>query len=210
MVIGILIAVSINNRTEKQQAKKELDNIFTIIKANLENDIQEVDKVQEYYAKKKKSFNLVLNDSLSKKDYSQNAILLRLILGYPEISFDKRGLNLLSTYNSRVNSSKDTLVNHVVDFYTERLLEINIDDNFRASEFNDNFNHWKNNYDWWAPYIRLTKYEGFIDYALHDADYKNRVATFYFIHYKVFLPELETFETQANSIIAAIDKRSKK
>ena len=43
--------------------------------------------------------------------------------------------------------------------------------------------------------------------ALSDPDYKNRVANAYFLAYDVFLPEIETFKTQAEEIIMLIEER---
>jgi hypothetical protein len=210
VVIGILIAVALNNCNEKKRETKELANIFITIKKDLENDILEIDKVLEFHNAWDPLFNKVLNDSLTKEDYLKNDTLVFIIMGYPEVSFDKRGFNLLSTYNSNTSNIRDTLVTHVVDFYTERLFEIKVDDDFRSVDFNDNFNHWKNNYDWWSNYIRRENFEGFINYALTSQDFKNRVATFYFANYVIFLPELKTFKEEAEEIINVIERRSLK
>ena len=208
VVIGILIAVSLNNWNEKEQEKKKLDNIFATIKKDLENDIAEIDKILEYHKSRKSSFNKILHDSMTKEDYLKDNSLVFLIMGYPEVSFDKRGFNLLSTYNSNLRSIKDSLVTHIVDFYTERLFEIKVDDDFRAADFNDNFNYWKNNFSWWSKYIRQEDFSGFIEYSLTNKDYKNRVATYYFTNYDIFLPEIRLFKEKAVIIINAIEKRA--
>ena len=49
--------------------------------------------------------------------------------------------------------------------------------------------------------------QGFIEYALNDPDYKNRVASAHFATYKVFLPELKKFREQAEVILEEIVKR---
>jgi len=53
VVIGILIDVTLNNSNEEYKESKQLENIFAIIKTNLKNDIQNINKVQEYYEVKK-------------------------------------------------------------------------------------------------------------------------------------------------------------
>lgn len=207
VVVGILIAVSINNRNEEKQSQKELSNIYLTVKEDLENDIQEIDKVLGYYDKTILKYNRILKDSVTKADYKNDPMLKFLILGYPEISFDTRGFNLLSEYNSSTESSTDTLLLNIIDFYTERLLEIKVDDDLRASDFTENIKYWKNNYDWWADYIYNKESDKFIAYALTDQDYKNRVANAYFLTYDVFLPELKTFKKRALSIINSIEGR---
>ena len=56
VVIGILVAVNINNNNEESKQQKELKNIFTIINNDLKNDIEEAkiivlseENKKEYY-----------------------------------------------------------------------------------------------------------------------------------------------------------------
>lgn len=207
VVIGILIAVSLNNWNEAKKSQKELVNIYSIVKTDLENDLADIDRVMEFHENTKHLYRKVLNDSLTREDYFKYERAPFLILGYPEVSFDKRGLNLLSEFRSNTDRVQDSLASKIVDFYTERLLEIKVDDEFRATDFEDNYFHWKNTYPWWHSFISRTNIDGFLDYALNDVDYKNRVANAYFLTYDVFLPELEAFKTQAEEIIVEIEKR---
>lgn len=208
VVIGILIAVSINNWNEERQKRNELKNIYTIVKQDLENDLAEIKEVLEFYEARKPLFQNVLEDSVTRTDYIYNPTYYFLILGFPEISFDKRGFNLLSEYRSNNEHIQDTLVTEIIDFYTDRLLEIKIDDDFRAEDFKDNYFFWKNTFPWWASYIMRKDVTGFLDYALNDPDYKNRVANAHFLAYDVFLPELNIFEERAKEIIEIIEARA--
>jgi len=205
VVIGILIAVSLNNWNEAKKNQKELLNIYSIVKTDLENDLEDINRVLEFHENTKHLYGKVLRDSLTREDYFRYERAPFLILGYPEVSFDKRGLNLLSDFRSNSDHVEDSLASKIVDFYTERLLEIKVDDEFRAKDFEDNYFYWKNTYPWWHSFISRTNIDGFLDYALNDVDYKNRVANAYFLTYDVFLPELLTFKSQAEEIIKKID-----
>lgn len=207
VVIGILIAVSLNNWNEQKKSRTELLNIYAIVKTDLENDIKDIDRVMDFHDNTKHLYLKVLGDSLKREDYFKYARAPFLILGYPEVSFDKRGLNLLSEFRSHSENIQDSLASQIVDFYTERLLEIKVDDEFRSKDFEDNYFHWKNTYSWWYSFISRTNIDGFIEYALSDVDYKNRVANAYFLTYDVFLPELVTFKSQAEEIIKEIEMR---
>lgn len=208
VVIGILIAVSLNNWNENKKSQKELLNIYSIVKADLENDLNDIERIFTFHDNTEHLYGKVLSDSLTREDYFKYERAPFLILGYPEVSFDKRGLNLLSEFRSNSDNVHDTLATKIVDFYTERLLEIKVDDEFRAKDFEDNYFHWKNTYPWWYSFISQRNIDGFLDYALNDVDYKNRVANAYFLTYDVFLPELVAFQSQAKDIIAEIDARN--
>jgi hypothetical protein len=205
VVIGILIAVSLNNWNQNRKEKQQLFNIYTIIADELNNDLKEIDKIQSTYKAQNSLFLKVLNDSVKRIEYLINPQFTYLTIGFPEITFNKRGYNQLTNFNA--DSFQDSLSTQIIEFYTERLREIQIDDDLRASDFKENYSHYKKNYEWWADLISMKGSQEFIDYATTDPDYKNRVASAYFITYKVFLPELEKFKVQAKVILEQIKKR---
>lgn len=54
LIIGILIAVSINNWNEARKDKIELRKILIAVSEDLKNDIKEVDEVLGFYNKAEK------------------------------------------------------------------------------------------------------------------------------------------------------------
>ncbi len=100
---------------------------------------------------------------------------------------------------------KEQLVQELIEFYTEQLWEIKVDDQIRADDFKENFSHWKENYDWWFDYVQLNINEEFITYALESQDYKKRVATAQFYAYTVYLPEIGEFKDKGLELIKKIE-----
>lgn len=208
VVVGILIAVQLNNWNEARKSARELQNIFAVVKTDLQNDISQIDSILDFHDQSNPYLLRVINDSLTIEDYRDNPRLPYLILGYPEFSIHQRGYNLLNEFKNDTETARDTLIAHISEFYTEQLVEIKVDDQLRSRDFEDNYMYWKNNHSWWDGYISLTETEGFIEYALNDPDYKNRVASYHFLTNQVFLPELHTFKERANQLIAEIDQRA--
>ena len=206
VVIGILIAVSLNNWNSSRKEKNKLYNIYNIVAADLENDIKEIDKMEFFYGQVKPLFNKILKDSVKAVDYAFNPQYTYIMIGFPEITFNKRGYNQLTAFNT--DRFKDSLPTKIIEFYTERLREIKIDDDMRADDIKENYSHFKNNYAWWSDVISLKPNKDLIDYALNDPDYKNRIATTHFMAYQVFLPELRTFKRQAEAILEEIQMRT--
>ncbi len=206
VVIGILIAVSLNDWNSSRKEKNKLFNIYNIVAADLENDIKEIDKMEFFYGQVKPLFNKILKDSVRDVDYAFNPQYTYIMIGFPEITFNKRGYNQLAAFNT--DKFKDSLPTQIIEFYTERLREIKIDDDMRADDIKENYSHFKNNYAWWSDVISLKPNKDFIDYALNDPDYKNRIATTHFMAYQVFLPELRIFKKQAETILEEIQKRT--
>ncbi|WP_162819736.1 DUF6090 family protein [Kordia sp. SMS9] len=206
VVIGILIAVSLNNWNESHKEKTKLLNIYNIIHDDLENDIKEIDKIQGFYDNVQPLFNNILKDSVKALDYVYNPQYTYIMIGFPEITFNKRGYSQLTAFNT--DKFQDSLPTQIIEFYIERLREIKIDDDMRAEDIKENYSHFKKNYEWWSDIISMKPNKDFIEYALKDPDYKNRIATTYFLAYKIFLPELKTFKKQANGILEEIQKRT--
>ena len=205
VVIGILIAVSINNWNENRNQNKELNQILLTVKEDLENDITKIDKVIEFYNNADTVFKGVINSKYSREDYQKNPKIGRLIFGYPELSFTKRGVSLLEKFKGSLTLEKEELVQELIEFYNEQLWEIRVDDELRAKDYKENFSYWKANHDWWFDYVQLNQNEEFINYALESKDYKTRVATAQFFAYKVYLPEIREFKDKGMNIIKKID-----
>lgn len=214
VVIGILVAVYINNKNEERKHRNEIDNIFSIIEIDLINDIEEAESIIFSEEKKEKYYNLFINNKLTKEDYEKKYILRRLVFGYLEISFNKRGYNLLNEHKS-LDTSKDSLIIKTIELYTHRIDEVKADDQLREIEFKETFKYWKTQ-EWWEDYIMGFKDRDnfnsvkFIDYALNSKDYKNRVTTSRFINSFVFLPELKKFIKDAKEVLNLIELRKNK
>lgn len=206
VVIGILIAVSLNNWNQNRKEKTKLLNIYNIIHDDLENDIKEIDKIQSYYKDVQPLFNNILKDSVKATDYIYIPQYTYIMIGFPEITFNKRGYNQLEAFNT--DKFQDSLPTQIIEFYIERLREIKIDDDMRSEDIKENYSHFKKNYKWWSDVISMKPNQDFINYALNDPDYKNRIATTYFLAYKIFLPELKTFKKRATIILEEIQKRT--
>lgn len=206
VVIGILIAVSINNWNEARKQHKELTSILLNIKEEIQNDIEKIDEVLLSYENNKPVFDNILTSKYTAQDYEANPVIGFLILGFPEISFSKRGVSMLEKFNGNIDAKRELLTQEIVEFYNEQLWEIKVDDELRAEDFKENFSYWKNNTEWWSDYVQLKLNEDFINYAVNSKDYQNRVATAQFYAYKVYLPEIEKFKTRGLELIKKIEE----
>lgn len=205
VVVGILIAVSLNNWNERRKDANALQQVFATVKADLEQDQEEIAQALAFYELRAPVFEQVLAGTLTAEDYRENKGYAFIMIGYPEVSLHDRGVELLEGFKGTIPPARRDLVARVIAFYTERTVEISVDDKLRADDFMANFWHFKNEMPWWADYIHHKEIEGFLPYALSDPDYRNRVATTQFIAYDVFVPELVKFQEQAEALLIEID-----
>ncbi|PHS68000.1 MAG: hypothetical protein COB12_01945 [Flavobacterium sp.] len=208
VVIGILIALSINNWAESKKEDKVLKNIYSVIVKDLKNDINDIDEILKNYEDKKPVFNKVLDGKMTKEDYLKCPECLRLITGYPDLSLDVRGYNLLNNHKNISENNKDSLTANIVQFYTEQLYEININEEQKGEDFGNNYQYWKNNYSWFSDFATRRNTAGFIEYAVNSQDYKNRVGMQYLINYDVLLLQYADFKKNAENLIGRIETKN--
>ena len=206
VVIGILIALSINNWNEKRLQQQTLKNIYAIIIQDLTNDIADIDAILEEKHADEPIFNKILDGSMTKEDYDNCDFCQYLIIGNPTLTIEKRGYSLLNNFNS-YDINSDSLTIEIIQFYAQQLTQITVDDELRAEDIANNVNDWKNKYSWYADYITERQADGFITYSLNNQDYKNRVANYYLLNYTIYIPKLEEFNEKAKFIIARLEER---
>ena len=94
VVIGILIALSINNWNQERQQKKVLNNIYATIKADLKQDIVNIDKIVSSSQSIEKDYLAIINKTIRKEDFL-NCINCRYVnFGFPNIKLRKNGSSL--------------------------------------------------------------------------------------------------------------------
>jgi len=206
VVIGILIALSINNWNEHRKEDINLYNIYEVVVKDLKNDINDINGLLKYYETIKPKFNKVLDGEMTNNDYLNCLECLNLIRSYPDLSLDVRGYNQLNNYKNINNKKKDDLITDIVQFYTKQLYEIRLDERIRNNGFDNNFEYWKSNYSWFSDFITDRNVDGFTEYAVNSQDYKNRVGMHYMMTYSVVLTQYSEFKNKAEILINRIEK----
>lgn len=96
VVIGILIALAVNNRNSNVINEKKIEGFFKEIKTNLIHDVKEAELTIAYYNKKDSLIQLVMNNKLTKEMYEENYDLFFLLYYYKSFKLSDSGYNLLS------------------------------------------------------------------------------------------------------------------
>ncbi|WP_165764785.1 DUF6090 family protein [Winogradskyella aurantia] len=203
VVIGILIALQINNWNENRKLKQLTDGIYSTIKSDLEADIAKTELFLNYYdSVRKPLFLSFLRDELIKEEVIKNPSLQLGFRGWDDIRISTRGYELLKNLPS-ISNSNQSLANKIADFYNTHLYEIEIAQIELAQEFLDNNLHFKRKGFTWS-YVMGRHDENFIEYYLYDDDAKNRMAAYY-LFFNIYTNELRNFKGKARSIIDSIN-----
>jgi len=111
VVVGILIALQINNWNEKRQQEVKVTDIFEEILRETEINIEETKLIIDFYQKKDSLINLVLNDKLNSKDYEKSYELYWLIESYRDFKILDNGYSNLMENSEEMPTKFHSLIN---------------------------------------------------------------------------------------------------
>lgn len=177
VVIGILIALQINNWNENRKDQNRLLNIYSLIYNDIENDKQELIRNLEFFNKQKSVFDKVLHDSITPDLLDQG--LSRLLGGSPTTILNKTGVNQL-----RELQNKDSLSLKIIEIYDVMETIMLKFESRISNEVTNHSEYLRDTYDWYPEWINNTIMKDvgskeLHDYFLSSPIYRNRVISFY-------------------------------
>lgn len=205
VVVGILIALSINNWSERRQQDDRLRNIFLTFQKDIDNDIADIDRVLEYYGRNKEPFTQIMNGELNNEQFKECGDCTFLITGHNAFIIEVRGYEALKSFNSAYD--EDSLVNQIVQSMTAAIENISsIDEMIRASITKD-LESWRDEYDWFSEFALENVSEDYISFATTNQEYRNQASWRYILIYGNYVREVEKFRDQLIGFKEAINDR---
>lgn len=179
VVIGIIIALNLNNRNEQRKKEAEVEIIFGEIMEDLISDIEESTMPMKYFSVRDSVIRLILSDDVNYDDYRYGKVpYLHVLLNF------HNPVNLTqNAYNNLINDLdivpdkfkpviKDLEV--LYSYYKDFVVAAN---NEMADFIAENQKFGMKNYPWW--YIRNeTELNQSIEFKLKDWRYKNLVSEY--------------------------------
>lgn len=89
VVIGILIALQINNWNENRKSKHELDRIYLSIIDEIDNDVQILNEYLPIFEWKVNTQTRILSGAYSAEDWITNDSLYRSFSSYPDFAISQ-------------------------------------------------------------------------------------------------------------------------
>lgn len=117
IVIGILVALQINNWSEANKSKKELHQILNTVKLDLEADVEEVASIIEKYDNKITLLDSIFTNKIAEEDLHKCYRCALVNLNFARFIIQNRGNELLKTYNAQKSLQQDSLIFKINEFY---------------------------------------------------------------------------------------------
>lgn len=210
IVIGIMIAVSINNWNQQRQTNSLKNGIYEVVMNDLQSDSAEVSSILRFYEQRKSLFDKVISKKLSETELKECVACRYLITSRRLLSVNQRGYLQLNDFQTTSNQRMDTLVHDLINFYsvsTDGITKLN---DFIESDITHNLQFWRDEYSWYKTYVYNEELDSSsIHYFGKSSDYKNRVAYHHTIVYKNYIPFLNYFLERSTFLLRQIRKRLK-
>ena len=192
VVIGILIALQINNWNESRKQENELSEIYQRIILDIDNDIRDLNSALIFWKEKEPVFKKVMNDSMSADLFDVG--LSRLLTVLPRTNLNKTGIQQLK--NLKV---KDELSLRIINMYDQieniGIIRIEKELGEQSKQLRRIF---QDKYTWFPEYISKTimkdnSSKELQNYFLTSMEYKNRIAGGYNRVFNNYIPNLKFY-----------------
>lgn len=200
VVIGILIAMYIRSEYESHQIEKKIESSAIQVIEDLRQDTAMINLMLERYAPRENDFILMLSDSLTRVQYDSCNACPYLVSSINPFNPSQEGYAVIKTFNPKFESRIDSLLHETIRFYGNAIPGLDLIVNLIKEDVSDNLNDWKNNKDWYHKWVNGELNEEMDNYFYGSDDYKNKVANYYLLVYRNYLPGLERYSEMATEL----------
>ena len=204
VVIGILIALSINNWNERKQDRQRLHNVFAMLIEDIADDTLDVRQVLDFHDSRKDLFLKVMNDSLSRED-KMACRACDLATLYRQLSIERRGFEALLALQEEFG--EDSLITRTAHLYNYSLKYISGQEENIAAAIKHTMTYWRDRYDWYPQFVQGTPTYAAGEYFATSPEYKNIVAQHYVEVYLVHVPVLVDFQEDMKRLARDLQAR---
>ena len=188
VIIGILIALQINNWNIQKIEEKQQIKILNRVLSDVQNDIKDLSKTIEYFDSIKPVFNKIRNDSITLALLNQG--ISRLLTRNIRTSLNKTGVRLL-----KETTNTDSLFIQIIELY-DNMESFMIPNENRINDEADILIDKLIEYPWYIEWMSKTitkdnSSKELQDYFLTSMEYKHRVFYFYQLIYNNYYPGLD-------------------
>ena len=189
VVIGILIALQINNWNETRKEADKLNQVYERILLDVENDLNELTENLAFYKNQEYVFKAVINDSITPKLLDLG--LSRILAQTYTTNLNKVGVNQLKEL-----TNKDNLSLKIIEIYDvmENVLILSMEKTL--NEDSSSLVKILANYSWFPEWqkktiMRNNTSKELQDYFLTSMEYKHRVIQANQYIYNNYVPLIE-------------------
>lgn len=203
IVLGILIALSINNANGKRNQQQKLKNIYSVIAEDIKNDTTELGVILKYYEGQKEHYDKMLSGEMSVEEVKACNGCQGLAVNYQIFIPELTGYNLLRNFGGE--TGKDSIMLEtirtfaVVEKYAEQL-EIAV-----SKDVYSLIENWRDTQPWFTGIVLEKDDINYWEYLANNKDYRSRLAYHYVLIYGNYIPRMSSFKQELSVLLDKIN-----
>lgn len=205
VMIGILLAMQINNWNQNRLQKNEFNNILKTISQDLKRDTLIADNIIKYYKVIETNSLKIINKKINRNNYTQHPQARSLVSRYRSFTIQTKGFEMVKDYSSKNKIRNDSIFTTISQFYTPFLEIIDDSNEFVKKEVLSNIDTYKK-YDWYVDWTLGKFTPEMIIYFTESEEYRKQVASHNLLAGKNHLLFINAYKNNAVKLITYIDK----
>jgi hypothetical protein len=219
VVVGILIALQINNWNETKKEKKYLNTVYAQIQKDLQSDTLTITPIIKFYSQKNKRLIDIIEraipisfyDTINKSNYANCDICRSDVSDFDKFQNLGKGHKLLLSINTDQNFKADSLSFEIEAFYTDNNQFLTNTNTIFSDIVRETINDYQK-YDWfveWSAFIGRTYYDkAFLTYIFESEEHRTKSAR-HLIFSKYYVGGLKNYKKDATELLLLIDEKLK-
>jgi hypothetical protein len=209
VVIGILIALNVNNFNEKRKHKERVIEALKEIHRDLSEDILESNDVIKNYKREDSIINILMTKKMSIEDYKSNnwPNYITAAATYYDLKINTNGFENLMANSDKIPKRYQRLIESLKKIYIND--KNDLDDTFAFSKDNIGLylSYLAQNMDWYNElYYNFNLTEDAINYFLHDPYFKNHLTQYNLLSIENYYDTLYQFRINAEDSYRELTK----
>jgi hypothetical protein len=203
IVLGILIALSINNANGKRNQKQKLMNIYSVIVEDIKNDTTELGDILKYYEGQKEHYDKMLSNEMSVEELKACSGCQGLAVNYQIFIPELTGYNLLRDFGGE--TGKDSIMLETIRaFATIEKYSTQLETAVSKDVF-ELIANWRDTQSWFTNVVINKDDDAYWEYLAKNKDFRNRLAHHYVLIYGNYVPRMSSFKEDLGILLNKIN-----
>ena len=216
VVLGVLIALFINNINENRKRKRRISGILDVIKENMRQDIDKLNKEFPIIDNKADLIGRLIGGKIKIEELTpeEKIDLHAFLFAYPQVNFIKKeGYRLLRDADFDYNIKKDKILSEIIGMYESNILNLEreLGKFIRLTERNcinyiqDDWLYY-NKSKYWNERKVHPSIENFLKHNLESSNFLNEVDYLAQVTFGTFRGALEQYRNDLEKSIKLIEE----
>lgn len=209
VVIGILIALTINNWNENRKQQNEFTTILKTIKQDLKRDTLVAGSIIKYYQIIEKNSLKIINKEVNRNNYEEHPQVRSLVSIYKSFPIQTKGFEMAKNYRNTNAIKNDSIFTIISQFYIPFIQIIDDSNDFIKKEVFSNIETYKE-YDWYVDWSIGKFTPEMIIYFTESEEYRKQVASHNLLAGKNHMLFVSAYKDNAIKLIDILEQYLKK